>query len=282
MIKLLAFLLLLPSFALAQQVKNPVSGPATSVTNSLAFWASTYGDTLSDRGWKDDSSRLTAPLNRSITLQGTGGLQLGGPTGPFILNDTALDTISVQAQPGALPSGDTTNFQLYPPQDGGKVFLNLVSLASAGGLAGEQRLIIGSSGAGSPYVFSQVVTGSGHCRDVVFSDGVYSTQAWAMKCSGGGLPPSLELGPGVPLMAAHPTLGSQSLVLLDTNQNLNLGIGANVKTIAFSKPIGSIGTAPTVTSCGTSPTITSGTNTKGLVTVGTGGPTSCTVNFSTP
>lgn len=316
--KILAFLLgtILSSAALAQQVPNPVSGPNSATPGNLpvfqgttgkvlmdsgvkpvegvpptlvsgiAFWNTTNANKLTDRGWQDDNVRLTAPMNRSLTLQGTGGLQLGGPTGPFIMNDTALDTISVQAQPGAGPSGDTTNFQIYPPRDGDKAFVNIVAKAVVGGAAAEERLIIGSMGAAErAYHFSQIVAGpTAQCRDVIFKDGVSTGPAWTLKC---GNPttaqlPQLQLGYGVPISSQHPSLVGQSMLYLDSGNNQVMGEGSAINTLVFKKTIGSFGPSPSLASCGTSPVLTAATNTKGLVTVGTGSPTTCTVVFSTP
>lgn len=310
----LAFLvgMLLSWSSLAQQVPNPVSGPNSAVPGhlpvfegptgkvlkdsgvtpvggeppylerSIAFWKSPAGDRLIDLGWVDSETRLLAPMNRSLTLQGTGVLQLGGVEGPYVFNDTALDTVSVIAKPGALPSGDTTNFQIYPPTPGGKVFLNLSPLASLSP-PGEQRLIIGSLGATDNYVFSQVISGTGVCRDVLFSDGG-PDWAWSLRCGIAGAKPALQLGFGVSLLGSAASLLPQSLLQLEnsTTPNLLLGAGADLKTVVFEKPIGSVGTSPTLSVCGTTPNIVGGTSTKGLVVVGAGGVTTCTVAFASP
>jgi hypothetical protein len=58
---------------------------------------------------------------------------------------------------------------------------------------------------------------------------------------------------------------------------------APIAAFAFTQTVDRLGTGttptPVVTSCGTSPTIT-GSDFAGLVTVGTGTPTTCTITFS--
>lgn len=253
-----------------------VVGPNSSTVGNLAFYNSTNGKVLKDDGWTWDGDRIKGPTDKSITLQGAGVFQPGGTLGPYLFNDTAADTMSVIAQIGALPSGNATNFQIYPPQPGDKAYLNITAKASGGG---EERLIVGTEGSGSHYVFSQVYTGTGVCANVDFLDG--GLVPWfTLVCSAGADPPAVQLGNEVPLLGATAASGSQSLMVLDSALAMQLGQGSAITAIAANKHLTSVGSSPSLSSCGTTPAIASATDTKGTITIGTGGPTSCTVTFA--
>jgi hypothetical protein len=255
-------------------------------TNPLPGYIWTYfGPTLGG-GWGPnplsaftyDPITQTLTTNASIVLtRSDAAFQIGGLNGPYIFNDTALDTVSIQAKPGAPFSGDTTNLQLYPPAVGQKTCLNLTGLADG---PNEQRLLLCSLGAGQNYLFGEFVGGTGVCRDIIFSDGVSPTEAWALGCSSGGNPPDLRLGFKVPITSATPSSGVQTLMNLDASMNLLLGGGVNIGLIGFQKHILSVGSAPVVSSCGSGASVI-GTDTKGIISVGTGATTSCHLAFAT-
>jgi hypothetical protein len=81
------------------------------------------------------------------------------------------------------------------------------------------------------------------------------------------------------------TTQNRNLFIGDGRGNNVIGVTGSTKTTEFFGPvtldthIGTTGTAPTLSTCGTSPTIT-GTDTAGLITLGTSSSGSCTVTFA--
>jgi hypothetical protein len=144
-----------------------------------------------------------------------------------------MDTISVQAQPGAAPSGDTTNFQLYPPIVGGQAYLNITKSAILSP-HNEERLILGTNG--SVYIFQQVLAGAGTCHNVSFMDGQSAVPAFSMICGAGGNPPTLALGKGAALVGEG-SIAFEGMMRIDTSDDLVIGQGVNIQNIVTSHPI---------------------------------------------
>lgn len=211
-----------------------VVGPVSSAVGNVVFFNNTTGSLLQDMNWLVNSFGMQAPTNYSFVTQGLGTFQVGGTNGPFMFNDTALDTISFQAKVGALPSGDTTNIQVYPPVPGGKAFINLTKLASLSP-AGEERLIIGTDG--STYIFQQVLSGTGICHNVSFLDGESPNPAFILACGGGGITPSFMLGDGGSITGYASHIAGNLMMRIDATANLILGEGANIGEVLASKPL---------------------------------------------
>jgi hypothetical protein len=211
-----------------------VLGPTSSNVGCLAFFNNLTGTLLADNNWCGTGYGILAPTDYSFTMQGKGVFQVGGLSGPFMFNDTALDTISFQAKSGAGPSGDTTNLQLYPPIVGGKAFVNITKLASLSP-AGSERLIIGTDG--STYVFAQVVEGTGTCHNVEFTDGVSASPAFTLTCGSGPINPSILLGNGGSITGYAAGISGNLLLDVSSGNDLELGAGANISSVVASKSL---------------------------------------------
>jgi hypothetical protein len=266
--------------------KIPVIQPDSSVKAGFAVhsWtpSASGGAMLNDASNVAPAGTPTALAN-IVAANASAATILGGTlrvqSGPYIFNDGAADTLSIQALPGALPSGTDTNLNLYSQAIGPTNAAWFIATPKSTG-GNEEHLLVGSRGFGSHYAMTQVVLGAGVCRDVDFQDGVWPTVAWSMHCSGGGNPPELRLGDFAPITQTTPSDGDQRIIKLDTSLNLRVAEGAAIKAVVNYSHFSSNGSSPTLSSCGTSPSITISTDVKGLVTAGSGGPTSCQVAFA--
>lgn len=220
-----------------------VTAPATTTVGDIPIFNDATGKNLAD-GTTSAKLNLTGSnltTDASVILTRPNAVyQMGGTGGPYMFNDTALDTISFQALPGAPPSGNATNVQIYPPSPGGIALLNVTALASLSP-PGEERLIIGTLGAPGHWIASQVYTGSGTCHDWDFLDGG-PVPVLTLVCNAGGNPPAIRLGfkagtGGVPIVSATPSNGDQGMIQLASNLDLELGTGANIGHILTFKPL---------------------------------------------
>lgn len=104
--------------------------------------------------------------------------------------------------------------------------------------------------------------------------GIYATSVNATNNYAAWLDGDVKLRSGVTIKEA----GAGTMVLDSLGGVIQLGTGTNLAIVKVEGMLYAAGTAPTVGTCGTSPTI-SGQNNGGIVTVGTGSPTACTVTF---
>jgi hypothetical protein len=77
-----------------------------------------------------------------------------------------------------------------------------------------------------------------------------------------------------------PNQGLAPNIVISQVGNVGIGTTSPNAPLTVSGHLANVGTSATVTSCGSGPTI-SGNDTKGVVTIGTGGITSCSVAFNT-
>jgi hypothetical protein len=120
----------------------------------------------------------------SATPNATYNLQVAG--GPFIRNDGAADTLSIQAAPGAGPSGTSTNLQLYPPV-GAAWFKGYIS--------GTTLTITTLESGSSPIAIGQYIFGPGVAGTTMITGG--SGSSWTVNNSqtiGSALNPALLAG----------------------------------------------------------------------------------------
>lgn len=239
---------------------NGVVADATQVNADLSALAACIAAVSSNLGAASATSLTvsgTITSTGSVTVLGASSVfQVGGLTGPFMSNDGALDTISFQALNGALPSGNTTNVQIYPPAAGQKAFLNITALASLSP-AGEERLLIGTLGHASDYVFTQVATGTGLPRNVDFLDGGASgTPAFILVAGNGTTAPSLAISQGQSMLSSTASNGFQALLSLDNSLNEVLGGGANILSVTVNKNL--VAASGGLTLASATPTVTAG------------------------
>lgn len=257
-----------------------IVGPATSTANAIPLWNNTTGTLVKDSGWVDDgTTRLLAPNNRSITVRGSGTFQAGGTIGPVMYSQAGFeDTMNIQAQPGALPSTNTTNLQLYPPSGGTKAYLNVTAQAT---LPNEERLIIGYNGA-STYTFTSFKAAAGVAHPMCFIDGTGAdiTACFKPRSGGAGTYPFVDLGANVGIYGANSSVGQQEWLKMDSANSLVVAAGASIPTVILRKPISTVHTiAAGLSSCGGGTPTIAGDATAGFVTVGSGVVTACTVSF---
>lgn len=120
---------------------------------------------------------------------------------------------------------------------------------------------------------TSAVTGAGACADLS-NDGTMCTQNANNVAITGGAIDGTTIG-GTTRAAVNATT-------LNTNSDTTMGDApTDVTTIHGHLTVNSDGTGPTLSSCGTSPSLASASSDlAGLVTVGTGSPTTCVVTFA--
>lgn len=214
----------------------------SAVTTGAIGTTLTVGDALSS------GYAFIINTDASARVSDVGGMQFG-VGGPFLTAQGALDTLTVQSQPGALPSGDTTNFQLFPPAIGGKAFLNIaMALANP---ADENRLLIGTDG--NAWIFGETLGGAGTCQNIAFIDGQGAEPAWSMICGSAGSTPSFAIGK-LGAVLGQTSTAFVGMILVDVSDNLVVGQGASIVSLVLGPPV----EATTVSLSAATPTVAGG------------------------
>ncbi len=275
-------ILFLGLFGLGCLVTYEVHAASGTRTGNTTLFATSSGAQTNGNCVKIDANGNHVACGfPAVDVGGVEGFQVGRSFGgPYIKNDGAADTLSIQALPAASPSTTSTNLQLYPPQQPGGGAFYIVTPKSD--ISGEEHLVLGvTAGVGDHYLLGQVISGTGACRDFDFVDAVPRV-AMSIACGGYMVLPNNKA-----IHSYTSSFGDSNLIFLDSTDKTTLGFDSNVQILSSKTQFGLTTpahvnsgqtTAPALTSCGGSPSIV-GSDTAGTVQMGTTA-TGCVISFN--